>query len=115
MNGLGWRHDRAGNAEKALHWYGRALDTAPRYARARLNRAGLHLRAGRLDEAERDAREAVAAAPNAPQTRHALGEVLAARGDTEGARAAFGDALALSPDFAPSRAALDALPPAPAM
>lgn len=115
MNGLGWRHDRAGNAEKALHWYGRALETAPGYARARLNRAGLHLRAGRMDEAERDAREAVAAAPNAPQTHHALGEVLAARGDTAGARAAFGAALALSPDFAPSRAALDALPPAPAM
>jgi len=115
MNGLGWRHDLAGNADEALRWYGRALETAPRYARARLNRAGLLLRLGRPDEAERDAREAVAAAPDAPQTHHALGEILAARGDTAGARAAFTEALSLSPGFDPSRAALDSLPPAPAM
>jgi Flp pilus assembly protein TadD len=103
-----------GNADEALRWYGRALETAPATP-APASTAPPPPAAGPTGRGGARRREAVAAAPDAPQTHHALGEILAARGDTAGARAAFAEALSLSPGFAPSRAALDSLPPAPAM
>src|SRR5206468_465067 len=67
----GLAHDGLGQSDRALHDYSEALRLDPKLAPAALNRAILHSRAGRLDDAEADLRRALDAAPD----RGLLGQV----------------------------------------
>lgn len=60
-----------------------------------------HQKAGRLDEAERHYRAALAAAPDDPGALQCLGFLLRARGDNAGSLAQFDHAIMQAPGYAP--------------
>jgi len=103
MNGLGWRYDQQGDAEHALTWYGKAIKSAPAFLAARINRANLLVKLGRLHEAEQDARAAMEQAPKDTQALLLLGNICALTGRNEEAAAQYRKALELDPDLAAAK------------
>lgn len=117
MNGLGWRFDQNHEAERALSWYDRCLETAPNFLAARINRASLLLKMGRLDAAEKDARSAVEQSPANIQAVLLLGNIHAMAGRFQEAARQYRRALELDPNSAPAQnglaGALGAVVPSP--
>ncbi len=103
MNGLGWRYDRKGDADRARSWYDRALETAPAFVTARINRAGLLVQTGRIEDAEKDARIAADQAPKNVQAVFLLGNICAMSGRADEAADHYRRALKLDPAFAAAR------------
>ncbi len=103
MNGLGWRFDQKNDADHALEWYDRSLETAPNFLAARINRANLLARIGRMDAAEKDARTAVEQSPQSAQAVFVLGNICALSGRPGEAAAQYRRALELDPNFAPAK------------
>ncbi len=99
MNGLGWRFEQKGDRDRALSWYGRALDTAPNFPAARINRANLLIALGRLGDAEKDARAAVEQSPQSAQALFILGNIYALSGRRDEAAAQYRHALELDPSL----------------
>ncbi|MCX5399114.1 tetratricopeptide repeat protein [Streptomyces sp. NBC_00102] len=86
-----------GDVEQALREYGHALELDAAFVPARLNRAGLHYRAGRLDEAARDVRAGLRAQPRHPDLLCLRGLMKLASGDPEAAFADFSEVLTHHP------------------
>ncbi len=103
INGLGWRFDQKGDTEHALSWYGRALETAPNFPAARINRANLLLKLGRTGDAEKDARAAVELSPKSAEAALVLGNICAVSGRNEEASAQYRRALELDPSLTAAR------------
>jgi tetratricopeptide (TPR) repeat protein len=103
MNGLGWRFDQRQDADRALPWYDRALETAPGFLAARINRANLLARIGRMDAAEKDARTAAELSPQNAQPLLVLGNVCAMSGRLGEAAAQYRRALEIDPNCAPAK------------
>jgi tetratricopeptide (TPR) repeat protein len=91
-------------------WHG---DTAA-WVAASGNLAAALLSLGHLDEARQAASAAVAEAPQSPQARLVLGQVLEQSGAREDALAQYRWVLTLQPDHVPAREALRRLDSAPA-
>jgi tetratricopeptide (TPR) repeat protein len=109
MNGLGWCFDQRHDAERALAWYDRCLETAPNFLTARLNRATLLAQTGRQDAAEKDARSAVEQSPTSVQAVFLLAELCANAGRRDEAAAHYRRALELDPSFEAARNGLDSV------
>ena len=75
-----------GRPEEALRWLDKAASLSGKDVRPRLARHGLHLRAGRAQQALDAAREAQAVAPNHPATLMALADAQVAIGNPDLAR-----------------------------
>jgi tetratricopeptide (TPR) repeat protein len=88
----------------ALQWYGQ--EEAQHVAQANL--VSLLVRAGRLPEAEKEARSLVEGAPSFAPGRYQLGRALEAIGRREEAVAEFEAVLRLDPSHAGARRALRA-------
>jgi tetratricopeptide (TPR) repeat protein len=76
----------------------RAVERAPRFARARENLGQALLQTGQLDKAIEQLQEAAKLDPESESTRMKLGYALAAVGSGEEADAVFEEAFALAPD-----------------
>ena len=76
----------------------RAVDLAPRFARARENLGQALLQTGRLDEAVEQLQSAAELDPSSASTRMKLGHALAALGSGEEADTIFEEAFRLAPD-----------------
>ena len=76
----------------------RAVDLAPRFARARENLGHALLQTGRLDEAVEQLQSAAELDPSSASTRMKLGHALAALGSGEEADTIFEEAFRLAPD-----------------
>ena len=97
MNGLGWRFGLKNDTDRALSWYDGALEAAPTFLAARINRANLLAKVGRMDAAENDARTAVEQSPQNAQAVFVLGNIYAMAGRNEEAAAQYRRALELDP------------------
>ncbi|MFN0150976.1 MAG: tetratricopeptide repeat protein [bacterium] len=86
-----------GRADEAIAAYDRAIAERPGYLNARVARASLYRRAGRVALAEAELRAVVAADANDWYARYDLGRILLERGDTQGAIREFETARALWP------------------
>ena len=103
MNGLGWQYGQKGDAEKALHWYGRALEAAPGFVTARVNRANLLFETGQADAAEKDARIVLEKAPESVSALFLLGNLCAQSNRLDEAAEHYRRVLEIDPAFAPAR------------
>jgi predicted O-linked N-acetylglucosamine transferase (SPINDLY family) len=96
-NSLGSIQRALGRTAEAADSFGRAIELAPTFAQAHINR-GLALHAlGRMSEAEPAYRRAAAIAPDHGRVHAHLGAALFDLGRHDEAAAAFGRALALGP------------------
>ena len=103
---------QAGGVEAAATLFQRAIDVAPGAAHRQVGLAVALRRLGRLDEAERACRAALAIDRDRADAYRELAEVAERRGDTAGAIAGFTEYLRLAPDgtdAAATRARLDRL------
>jgi serine/threonine protein kinase/tetratricopeptide (TPR) repeat protein len=93
----------AGDTEAALRDYGRALSLDPALAASALDRGALHLREGRLVEAEADLVLALRLGASPVAAHYNLALVHQARGEEGAALSSVERALAADPSHGPSR------------
>ncbi len=96
---LGLLLSQSGGFAGALEWLQKSIAMNPANRRYRGNLVGVMIAAGRADEAERAAREAVQFDPRSAEAYLLLGRVLEARGDPSSAAECFGQAVALNSSF----------------
>ncbi len=102
-------HVRLGERDAALREADAALALDPRFADARVLRAGVLATQGRHDDAVKELREAIQTDPGKPMIRLDLAKVLAEAGRTREARAEFQTLLRLEPESVPALTGLGAL------
>ncbi|UUX51372.1 putative 2OG-Fe(II) oxygenase [Nisaea acidiphila] len=95
---LAIQHQNAGRTAAAAEIYDRILEVAPENPPAATLRARIHLKEGRLDEADRLTETATRAAPDFMQAWNARGDVLDARKEPEAANAAWRRSLVTGPE-----------------
>jgi tetratricopeptide (TPR) repeat protein len=104
--------DGAGRLKEALGDYSAALTVAPDAPYALNNRANVHRRQGRFEEAKRDYAAALAAnTPNPQYPYFGLGQIAEAEGDAEMARNFYSRAITADPAFQLARDRLQAMGP----
>ncbi|MBI3326834.1 MAG: tetratricopeptide repeat protein [Nitrospinae bacterium] len=100
-NALGLAYHFEGKFRLALTHYMQALQLAPGYAEAHVNRAALHLDLAQWDEAIAHGRDALknSAYQNPEKAYNNIGLAYLGKGDLIAARRAFNDALAFRTNF----------------
>jgi Tfp pilus assembly protein PilF len=102
-----------GEADRALACLSASLELDPRYEPAWNELANVHVELGKLAEAEKMYRRAIALAADRAVIHHNLGVCLRLASDVVGARRSFERALALDPEYRYSIDELARLDPAP--
>ncbi|MDB4949192.1 MAG: hypothetical protein JWM27_1841 [Gemmatimonadetes bacterium] len=98
-----------GEHETALRYLGDAMAMDPDYSEYYNDRGSIHLKLGRLDEAEADYRRAIELSAPYVEVWHNLGQCLSRAGRAAEAEAAYERAVDLDPERAQAWAALAAL------
>ncbi len=97
---------RLGKTEEAIHGFARALEVDPGYLPGRVRLADALLEGGRIEESERQYREALAARPGDPLALYGLGRALALQGKTREALEPLASACRIFPEFGAAHYAL---------
>jgi tetratricopeptide (TPR) repeat protein len=98
---LGFTMARMNRPKEAFEAYAKALQLDPECASAHLNLAVAFVQGGKLAEAERHYRKALAGRPTA-ETHNGLGYVLARQNRTEEAVAEYRTAIEIDPNYTPA-------------
>jgi len=101
-NEQGGVHVARQETEQALHCFERALAGKQDLTYALLNAAQAASKLGRLADAERYYRRAIAADPKSPDAHNGLGLALAQQNQPSEAEASLREAIRLKPDFSPA-------------
>ena len=103
---LGDAHAQLGSETSARVAYDTAMAAIPGYPRARLGKAILTWKAGRLEEALLETDAIIAADPKLAEARSLRADILRAKGDRAGAKTAYEQAVAADNRNLPARIAL---------
>ncbi len=101
-------YQAAGDRERAIASYRRAVDLKPEYGDALSNLGNLLLDQGKAKDAEASYRKAVRLDPASPMVHNNLGVALLARKAFDDAAVCFREALRLKPDYAEAHNGLGA-------
>jgi len=85
----GFEHMRAGEYEKAVRCFTRAIDTHPGYTEAYFNRGNAYIYLSQFDDAIEDFNMALRIDPEYADAQYCLGFTCFLKGDINGAKAGF--------------------------
>ena len=98
-NNLGSIYLDAGQVERAMPYFQRALESKPDFSEAHSNLGEALMRTGRVDEGLLELNKAVAIAPDSAESQYNLGNALMQVGQLDGAVDHFKAALNIKPDY----------------